>query len=64
MILFLRALWEFVRPYRLRFFLGLVCGALYGATNGLLIAAVKVVVQLVFKGRRPLPDPYECFFSR
>ena len=56
MIFFLRQLWEFVRPYRARFFLGLLCGALYGATNGLLIGAVKVVVQLVFKGQLTLHD--------
>ncbi len=47
---FLRQLWGFVRPYRGRFFLGLLCGIFYGFVNGLLIATVKIVVQLVFEG--------------
>ena len=48
---FLRQIWGFVRPYRGRFFLGLLCGTGYGLLNGLLIAAIKVVVQLVFEGQ-------------
>ena len=40
MIDFLRQLWGFVRPYRGRFFLGLLCGIFYGLVNGLLIGAV------------------------
>ena len=59
MIVFLRQLWSFVHPYRGRFFLGLICGAFYGATNGFLIAAVKVVIQLVFKGKLTLHDQLE-----
>ncbi len=51
MIDFLRQLWGFVRPYRARFFLGLLCGTFYGVVNGLLIGSVKVVIQLVFEGR-------------
>jgi ATP-binding cassette, subfamily B, bacterial MsbA len=50
MIDFLRSLWRFVRPYRGRFFLGLLCGALYGVTNGLLLGAANVVMDLIFKG--------------
>jgi len=50
MIDFLRKIWKFVHPYRARFFLGLFCGILYGFVNGLLIATVRVVVQLVFEG--------------
>ena len=46
---FLKKLWGFVRPYRGRFFLGLLCGIGYGLVNGLLLGAVKVVVQLVLK---------------
>ena len=49
MIGFLRQLWGFVRPYRGRFFLGLLCGTFYGVVNGLLIGAVKIVIQLVFE---------------
>ena len=49
MIDFLRQLWTFVRPYRGRFFLGLLCGTFYGVVNGLLIGTVKIVIQLVFE---------------
>jgi subfamily B ATP-binding cassette protein MsbA len=51
MIRFLRQLWGFVRPYRGRFFLGLLCGIGYGLSSGLLIAVLKVVVGLTFDGK-------------
>jgi subfamily B ATP-binding cassette protein MsbA len=54
MISFLRQLFEFVRPYRGRFFLGLLCGVGYGLVNGVLLGTVKVVVQLVFEGTSSL----------
>ena len=47
---FLKQLWGFVRPYRRRFFLGLLCGIFYGLTNGLLLGVAKVVVDLIFSG--------------
>src|ERR1017187_9468602 len=50
MIAFLRQLWGFVRPYRGRFFLGLLCGILYSLTNGVLLGAAKVVMDLIFTG--------------
>jgi len=50
MIVFLRQLWGFVRPYRGRFFLGLACGTCYGFVNGLLLGVVKLVTGLVFDG--------------
>ena len=59
MIDFLRKIWGFVRPYRGRFFLGLLCGTGYGLLNGLLIAAIKVVVQLVFEGECDLRQRLE-----
>lgn len=59
MIDFLRQLWKFVHPYRARFFLGLLCGIFYGLVNGLLLGAVKVVVQLVFKGETNLHEKLE-----
>ena len=59
MISFLRQLLGFVRPYRGRFLLGLVCGLFFGLANGLLIAAVKVVVQLVFKHESNLHQQLE-----
>jgi subfamily B ATP-binding cassette protein MsbA len=49
MISFLRQLWGFVRPYRGRFYLGLLCGILYGFTNGALLAVANVVIDLIFK---------------
>jgi len=57
---FLRKIWGFVQPYRGRFFLGLLCGTAYGLLNGLLIAAVKVVVQLVFEGECNLHQQLEA----
>ena len=59
MIHFLRQLWGFVRPYRGRFFLGLLCGIGYGLVNGVLLGAVKVVVQLVFDGETNLHQQLE-----
>jgi subfamily B ATP-binding cassette protein MsbA len=56
---FLRQLWGFVRPYRGRFFLGLVCGFCYALVNCLLLGAVKVVVQLVFEGETNLHQQLE-----
>jgi len=56
---FLRKIWSFVRPYRGRFFLGLLCGTGYGVLNGLLIATVRIVVQLVFEGECDLHQQLE-----
>jgi ATP-binding cassette, subfamily B, bacterial MsbA len=50
MIEFLRSVWQFVRPYRVRFYLGLLCGVLYGLTNGILLGVAKVVMDLIFAG--------------
>jgi len=47
---FLKKLWGFVRPYRGRFFLGLLCGVFYSLTNCLLLGAAKVVIDLIFSG--------------
>ena len=47
---FLRQLWGFVRPYRGRFFLGLLCGTLYALTNGAMLGAAKIVMDLIFSG--------------
>ena len=59
MIDFLRQLWDFVRPYRGRLLLGLMCGIAFGLTNGILIGAVKVVIQLVFEGKTDLYSQLE-----
>jgi len=56
MIDFLCKIWEFVRPYRGRFFLGLLCGTGYALLNGLLMGAIRVVVPLVFDSKCDLHD--------
>ncbi len=45
---FLLRLWVYVRPYRTRFILGSVCGAVYGLSNGFFILAIKAVVDLIY----------------
>jgi subfamily B ATP-binding cassette protein MsbA len=50
MIEFLGSVWQFVRPYRVRFYLGLLCGVFYGLTNGILLGVAKVVMDLIFRG--------------
>ena len=56
---FLRQLWGFVRPYRGRFFLGLLCGIGYGVVNGILLFTVRMVVQLVFSHKTDLHTQLE-----
>ena len=56
---FLKNIWGFVRPYRGRFFLGLLCGVFYGATNALLIGTINVVMQLTFKNETTLHEKLE-----
>jgi len=48
MIDFIRKLWGFVRPYRGRFYLGLLCGVFYGMSQALLLVVLRVVMGLVF----------------
>jgi subfamily B ATP-binding cassette protein MsbA len=50
MIYFLRQIWGFVRPYRGRFYLGLLCGVFYGISNAVLVVVIKIVLGLVFRG--------------
>ena len=59
MIIFLRRLWTLVRPYRFRLFLGLVCGVFCGVTSAILIASIKVIVNLVFAGSMDLSSLME-----
>jgi subfamily B ATP-binding cassette protein MsbA len=56
---FLKNLWGFVRPYRGRFFLGLLCGIFYGLTYSLLLGAAKVVIDLIFSGATNFPEQLE-----
>jgi subfamily B ATP-binding cassette protein MsbA len=48
MVLFLRRLWVFVRPWKSRLILGSLFGALYAVTNGLFLLCVRFVVDVVF----------------
>lgn len=48
MISFLRRLWTYVRPYRARLIMGLICGILLAATNAALYLVVKVGMDLIF----------------
>src|SRR3954447_12719738 len=50
MIAFLRRIWVFVRPYKTRLILGLLCGILYAVANGALVMIIKAVVNHVFPG--------------
>jgi subfamily B ATP-binding cassette protein MsbA len=47
---FYRRIWAFARPYKARLILGLVFGILCALTNGALIIAIKLVVDLMFSG--------------
>jgi subfamily B ATP-binding cassette protein MsbA len=50
MIAFFGRLWTFVRPYRVRLFLGLVCGLLFALTSGAMMLLVRLVVDVVVPG--------------
>lgn len=54
MTAFFRRIWTFVRPYRVRLFLGLVCGIFYAFANGALIAVISLVANLAFAGSAKL----------
>jgi subfamily B ATP-binding cassette protein MsbA len=51
MISFLRRLWTYVRPYKVRLALGLVSGILLAGTNAILYLLVKMGVDLIFATR-------------
>ncbi len=51
---FFRRLWPYVRPYKGRLVLGLLCGVLFALLNGALIIAIKIVVKLVFAGSQAI----------
>jgi subfamily B ATP-binding cassette protein MsbA len=59
MKLFFRRIWTFARVYRMRLFLGLACGILYGLSQGALMFAVKLVVNLVLAGGDKATLPQE-----
>ena len=52
-----RRLFSYLRPYRLRFGLGILFGALYGGVQALMIFDVRIVTKAVFSGGSfQLPD--------
>jgi subfamily B ATP-binding cassette protein MsbA len=53
---FFRGIWSCVRPYRIRLFLGLICGVLFALTNGLLLVVIRLVVNLIFSGSAHVID--------
>jgi subfamily B ATP-binding cassette protein MsbA len=61
MIVFLRKIWELVRPYRARLFLGVFTGILAGLMSPLMIITITFVTSVMF----PAPDqkPIEENFS-
>ena len=50
MITFLRRIWSFARPYRVRLFLGLACGVFYALANGAMLIFIPLVGDRVFPG--------------
>lgn len=48
MIKFLQRLWVFVRPYRGRLILGLVCGICFAISNVVLAGVLRIAVNFVF----------------
>ena len=48
MTAFLLRIWAFVRPYKTRLLLGLVCATLFALSNAALMLVVKVVPDVVF----------------
>lgn len=48
MIAFLRRLWSYVRPYRGRLVMGLLCGIMLAGVNGMLLLVVKAGPDLIF----------------
>src|SRR5438105_1334137 len=48
MISFLRRLWIYVRPYKARLAMGLICGILFAFTNVALVGVIKLVINVIF----------------
>jgi ATP-binding cassette, subfamily B, bacterial MsbA len=49
-IAFIRSTWPYLKPYRNRLLLGILCGMLCAASNGALMLVVKVAANLIFSG--------------
>src|SRR4030095_7766932 len=50
-----RRLYSYVKPYKVRFILGLVLGLAYGGVNSLLPLALARVTSTIFQGAAPNP---------
>ena len=61
MIVFLRKLWELMRPYRARLFLGVITGVLAGLMSPLMIVTISLVTSVMFPA--PNQKPIEEKFS-
>ena len=55
MIDFIRKLWELVRPYRMRLFLGVLTGILAGFMPALMIVVIALIVGLIFPSPNQKP---------
>ena len=55
MIAFLRKLWELVRPYRARLFLGVFTGTLAGLMSLLMIVVISLVASVMFPAANQKP---------
>ena len=58
-----RRLYEYIRPYKVRFIWAIIYGALAGVVNGLLIFVLKSVFTIVLPGKEgnEIPDHYAPF---
>src|SRR3954452_15616108 len=50
MVILIRRLWIFAKPYKTRLILGLLCGALFALTSGALMVMVRFVAAAGFSG--------------
>jgi subfamily B ATP-binding cassette protein MsbA len=48
MTLFLKRIWQQMRPYRPRLLLGVICGIFYALVSGTVIISIRLVINLVF----------------
>ncbi len=56
-----RQLFAYLKPYRGRFVLGIIFGALFGALNGMMIVTIQFVAAIIFPQS---PEALEAFLSR
>lgn len=64
MISFLRRLWTYVRPYRARLFMGLVCGILLALANMMLVVIVNIGVDVIFKQDKGIQSSLQAHIEK